>query len=94
MYPPHDLTSYNRSGFLHSEIMFYFFHKADQKNGTIYEARIGDDALLDCQVTAVERDLVSWFGIDGEFPVILTVGFRPHSSDGRAILVKNFSHIY
>lgn len=71
-------------------IKFAKFYQADQKNGTIYEARLGDDALLDCQVTAVERDLVSWFRIDGEFPVILTVGFKPHSSDGRAILVRNF----
>jgi len=69
-----------------------FSFQADQKNGTVYEARLGDDALLDCQVTAVERDLVSWFRIDGEFPVILTVGFKPHSSDGRAILVS-FFHI-
>jgi hypothetical protein len=63
------------------------YFQADQRNGTVYEFRIGDDAMLDCQVTAVERDLVSWFRVDGDFPVILTVGFTPHSADGRAILV-------
>jgi hypothetical protein len=44
-------------------------------------------------VTAVERDLVSWFRVDGDFPVILTVGFKPHSADGRAILVKHFENL-
>ena len=32
-----------------------------QTNGTTYSARLGDDALLDCKVTSLERDLVSWF---------------------------------
>ena len=32
-----------------------------QTNGTTYSARLGDDALLDCRVTSLERDLVSWF---------------------------------
>ena len=40
-------------------------------------------------MTAVERDLVSWFKVDGDFPVILTVGFTPHSADGRATLVSS-----
>ena len=32
-----------------------------QTNGTTYSARLGADALLDCRVTSLERDLVSWF---------------------------------
>ena len=32
-----------------------------QSNGTTYSARLGADALLDCKVTSLERDLVSWF---------------------------------
>ena len=32
-----------------------------QTNGTTYTARLGEDALLDCRVTSLERDLVSWF---------------------------------
>ena len=44
------------------------------------------------QVTAVERDLVSWFKVDTDFPVILTVGFIPHSNDGRATLVSSLQY--
>ena len=32
-----------------------------QSNGTTYTARLGEDALLDCRVTSLEKDLVSWF---------------------------------
>ena len=52
----------------------------DQKNGTAFMSMLGSDALLDCQVTAVEQDLVSWFKVPAvgvRIPMLLTVGFRP-----------------
>lgn len=61
------------------------FHD-DQINGTVFASVLGDDVLLDCKVTAVEEDLVSWFWLSESFqeaeipealPVLLTVGFRP-----------------
>ena len=35
------------------------------------------------QVTALEKDLVSWLKRDGPIPVLLTVGFLTHSLDTR-----------
>lgn len=35
------------------------------------------------QVTALEKDLVSWLRRDGPIPVLLTVGFLAHSFDAR-----------
>ncbi|XP_059091531.1 uncharacterized protein LOC131887057 [Tigriopus californicus] len=59
----------------------------DQKNGTVYHTRLGAEVLLNCKVTSLERDLVSWIRKDeGLMPVVLTVGFRPHSSENRFIL--------
>ena len=62
----------------------------DQSNGTKYYARLGADALLNCKVTSLEQDLVSWFRRDAHdpaaMPVVLTVGFRPHSAENRFIL--------
>jgi hypothetical protein len=58
---------------------------SDQSNGTSYSARLGSDALLDCRVTSLERDLVSWCKKDKYLPVLLTVGFKPHSAENRKI---------
>ncbi|XP_071749137.1 uncharacterized protein [Lepeophtheirus salmonis] len=65
----------------------------EQKNGTIYSAQLGSTVLLDCQVTALERDLVSWFRKDTEF-TLLTVGFEPHSSENRFVLDFKAPHNY
>ena len=62
---------------------------SNQANGSRYTSRLGDDALLSCKVTSLERDLVSWVRRDettGHIPVVLTVGFKPHSSENRFIL--------
>ncbi len=60
---------------------------ANQTNGTSYATRLGGDALLDCRVTALEEDLVSWSRLErGGVPVVLTVGFRPHSAENRFLL--------
>ena len=61
---------------------------SEEMNGTVYRSRLGEDALLSCRVTSLERDLVSWFRRDSEdqLPVVLTVGFKPHSSENRFIL--------
>ena len=67
------------------------FHDG-QTNGTTYNALLGSDAYLDCQVTALEKDLVSWLKVASsssgfQFPVLLTVGFRPpHASENRFML--------
>ena len=66
------------------------FHDS-QTNGTTYQARLGSDVFLDCQVTAVEKDLVSWLKLESSsgfsLPVLLTVGFRPpHASENRFML--------
>lgn len=59
----------------------------DQKNGTVYHTRLGAEVLLNCKVTSLEKDLVSWIRKDeGLMPVVLTVGFRPHSTENRFIL--------
>eukprot|EP00095_Tigriopus_kingsejongensis_P008541 snap_masked-scaffold81_size397536-processed-gene-2.12 protein:Tk08541 transcript:snap_masked-scaffold81_size397536-processed-gene-2.12-mRNA-1 annotation:"GI21707" len=59
----------------------------DQRNGTVYHTRLGAEVLLNCKVTSLEKDLVSWIRRDkGQMPVVLTVGFRPHSSENRFIL--------
>ncbi len=39
--------------------------------------------LFRLQVTALEKDLVSWLRRDGPIPVLLTVGFLTHSFDSR-----------
>jgi hypothetical protein len=56
------------------------------KNVTFF--RLGDDALLNCKVTSLEKDLVSWLRKDPEtgIPVVLTVGFVPHSAENRFLL--------
>ena len=68
------------------------FHDG-QTNGTTYEALLGSDVFLDCQVTALEKDLVSWLRVESSsssgfsLPVLLTVGFRPpHASENRFML--------
>ena len=66
------------------------FHDT-QINGTTYQARLGSVVFLDCQVTAVEKDLVSWLKLENSagfsLPVLLTVGFRPpHASENRFML--------
>ena len=38
------------------------------------------------QVTALEKDLVSWLRRDGPIPVLLTVGFLTHSVDTRFLV--------
>ncbi len=37
-----------------------------QENGTESQAQLGSDALLDCRVTALEENLVSWIFVQEE----------------------------
>ena len=75
------------------------FHEG-QTNGTTYEALLGANVFLDCQVTALEKDLVSWLKVASSasgftFPVLLTVGFRPpHASENRFMLDFKPPHNY
>jgi len=67
-----------------------------QENGTRVAVQLGFDAILDCEVTAVEKDLVSWFLVIPSAPSpsstpvhslsLLTVGFQTYSSDYRFLL--------
>ena len=62
-----------------------------QINGTVYQARLGSNVFLDCQVTALEKDLVSWLKTETSpgfrLPILLTVGFRPpYASENRFML--------
>ena len=62
-----------------------------QRNGTTYNTRLGASVFLNCQVTALEKDLVSWFKAGSSsgmsLPTLLTVGFRPpYASENRFML--------
>ena len=66
------------------------FHDS-QRNGTTYNTRLGASVFLNCQVTALEKDLVSWFKAGSSsgmsLPTLLTVGFRPpYASENRFML--------